>query len=135
MSMLVHPATTPVRPASNLPAPDRKAARSFADHVGTKTRAADSGHAVTTGTPAASGSSTASQTASASSGTSSTSSATENPSSAGVESSLDQSEDQNMQFLELQSQVSDQSTTFTTLSNVMKTENDTLKNTSANMAI
>jgi hypothetical protein len=31
--------------------------------------------------------------------------------------------------------VNDQSETFTTLSNVMKTENDTLKNTAANMAM
>jgi hypothetical protein len=40
-----------------------------------------------------------------------------------------------MQYLQLQTQVNDQSETFTTLSNVMKTENDTLKNTAANMAM
>jgi hypothetical protein len=55
--------------------------------------------------------------------------------SGSVESSLDQSEDQNIQFLQFQSQINDQSETFTTLSNVMKTENDTLKNTAGNMAM
>jgi hypothetical protein len=53
----------------------------------------------------------------------------------GVQSSLDQSEDQNMEFLQLQSQMNAQSETFTTLSNVMKTENDTIKNTASNMQI
>jgi hypothetical protein len=52
-----------------------------------------------------------------------------------AQSSLDQGEEQNMQYLELQSQINNQSETFTTLSNVMKTENDTIKNTAANMAM
>jgi hypothetical protein len=52
-----------------------------------------------------------------------------------VQSSLDQSQDENLQFLQLQSQMNTQSETFTTLSNVMKTENDTIKNTAGNMQI
>jgi hypothetical protein len=52
-----------------------------------------------------------------------------------AQSSLDQGEEQNMQYLQLQSQVNNQSETFTTLSNVMKTENDTIKNTAGNMAM
>jgi hypothetical protein len=40
-----------------------------------------------------------------------------------------------MQFLQLQSQMDNQSEMFTTLSNVEKTQTDTLKNTAANMAI
>jgi hypothetical protein len=52
-----------------------------------------------------------------------------------AQSALDQSQDQNLQFLQLQSQMNSQSETFTTLSNVMKTENDTIKNTAANMQI
>jgi hypothetical protein len=60
---------------------------------------------------------------------------TSTSSTSSVQSSLDQGEDQNMQYLQLQSQVNDQSETFTTLSNVMKTENDTIKNTASNMAM
>ncbi len=52
-----------------------------------------------------------------------------------VQSALDQSQDQNMQFLQLQSQMNTQSEGFTTLSNVMKTENDTIRNTAGNMQI
>jgi hypothetical protein len=52
-----------------------------------------------------------------------------------VQSSLDQSQDQNLEFLQLQSQMNSQSETFTTLSNVMKTENDTIRNTAGNMQI
>ena len=40
-----------------------------------------------------------------------------------------------MQFLQLQQQMDDQSEMFTTMSNVEKTETDTIKNTAQNMAI
>jgi hypothetical protein len=134
--MLVHAASTPVHASSSPPAPDRKASKSFAEHLPSRTKAADSGHAASAATPTPPVTPTASSSpASASPGTSSASPGSTTPNQSSIQSSLDQSEDQNMQFLELQSQVSDQSETFTTLSNVMKTENDTLKNTAANMAI
>ncbi len=66
---------------------------------------------------------------------SSTSATSASADTSGAQSSLDQSEDENMQFLQLQSQMNAQSETFTTLSNVMKTENDTIKNTAGNMQI
>jgi len=52
-----------------------------------------------------------------------------------ISGSLSQSQDQNMQFLELQSQMDTQSEMFTAMSNVEKAQTDTLKNTAQNMAI
>jgi hypothetical protein len=121
--------------ASTHPSPPSK---TFSEHVGapretgtarTVTAVGDSTESATvaqsTGTATVEAPSAASATASGTSGTTSSS----------VQSSLDQSQDQNLQYLQLQTQVNDQSETFTTLSNVMKTENDTLKNTAANMAM
>jgi hypothetical protein len=51
----------------------------------------------------------------------------------GAAASLQQSEQSNLYFLQLQQQVSQQSQTFETLSNVMKSESDTVKNAISNM--
>jgi hypothetical protein len=51
----------------------------------------------------------------------------------GAAASLQQSEQQNMYYLQLQQQVNQQSQTFETLSNVMKSESDTIKNAISNM--
>jgi hypothetical protein len=48
-------------------------------------------------------------------------------------SSLQQSEQSNLYYLQLQQQVNQQSQTFEALSNVMKTESDTVKNAIGNM--
>jgi len=117
---------SPVRAPSPRPASKASRPSPFSQHLGNKTRKADPA------APAASPSAHAS--ASSTPGTAATTPASGTDTS-GIQSSLDQSEDQNMQFLQLQSQMNDQSETFTTLSNVMKTENDTLKNTATNMAI
>jgi hypothetical protein len=53
--------------------------------------------------------------------------------SSGVEASLVQSEQMNLYFLQVQEQVDAQNRTFTTLSNVLKTENDTMKNAIGNL--
>jgi hypothetical protein len=123
--------STSVHPPSSSPTAKPSPAKPFSQHVGPKTKQAESGHGTST---AANGANPA-----PSSATPSTAAAATAPASGtdtgGIESSLDQSQDQNMQFLQLQSQMNDQSETFTTLSNVMKTENDTLKNTAGNMAI
>jgi len=57
------------------------------------------------------------------------------PDASSVQGALDQSQDQNMQFLQMQSQMDTQSEMFTAMSNVEKTQTDTLKNTAQNMAI
>jgi hypothetical protein len=98
----------------------------FAEHLAHKPQAGHASDASRT---------TKSSGAPSTSSASSTAAPSSEDNDSGIQSSLDESEDQNMQFLEVQSEVNEQSTTFTTLSNVMKTENDTLKNTAANMAI
>src|ERR1700733_13804209 len=83
----------------------------------------------------ASGATRATTQSTSSSSTSAASGTAGSADTADAQSALDQSQDENLQFLQLQSQVNTQSETFTTLSNVMKTENDTVKNTAANMQI
>jgi len=51
----------------------------------------------------------------------------------GAAASLQQSQQQNLYYLQLQQQVSQQSQQFETLSNVMKSESDTVKNAISNM--
>jgi hypothetical protein len=51
----------------------------------------------------------------------------------GAAASLQQSEQSNLYYLQLQQQVSQQSQTFEALSNVMKSESDTVKNAISNM--
>ena len=51
----------------------------------------------------------------------------------GAASALQQSEQSNLYYLQLQQQVAQQSQTFETLSNVMKSESDTVKNAIGNM--
>jgi len=51
----------------------------------------------------------------------------------GAAASLQQSEQSNLYYLQLQQQVNQQSQTFETLSNVMKSESDTVKNAIGNM--
>jgi hypothetical protein len=118
-------------PSSTTPSRGAPSSKPFSEHVGAA-RETSSARTVT-----ATGSSTESASAapSGTSGTAATASTASSPNTSSVQSSLDQSQDQNMQYLQLQTQVNDQSETFTTLSNVMKTENDTLKNTAANMAM
>lgn len=115
-------------PSTTTPSRGTPLSKPFSEHVGAA-RETSSARTVT-----ATGSSTESASA-APSGTSGTAATASSPNTSSVQSSLDQSQDQNMQYLQLQTQVNDQSETFTTLSNVMKTENDTLKNTAANMAM
>jgi hypothetical protein len=50
-----------------------------------------------------------------------------------IDSSLQQSQEMNLYFLQIQQQVNTQNDTFTTLSNVMKTEADTVKNAIGNL--
>jgi hypothetical protein len=128
--MAIQPVTpTPVHPLSTPTAHASTPSKPFSEHI--SQLRTSSAHPVTSASSpnaAASGASpTAAPGAAAPAGSTSDTS--------GVQASLDQSEDQNMQYLQFQSQVNDQSQTFTTLSNVMKTENDTLKNTAGNMAM
>jgi hypothetical protein len=51
----------------------------------------------------------------------------------GVESSIQQSQEMNMYFLQIQQQVDAQNRTFTTLSNVLKAQSDTVKNAIGNI--
>jgi hypothetical protein len=126
----------PVHPSPASPRPCPTASKAFSEHVRSKTRAATSGHSTQPAPSSTSGSSASGANASPTpTATPATNGASSDGNASSVQSSLDQSEDQNMQFLQIQSEVNDQSETFTTLSNVMKTENDTLKNTAANMAI
>jgi hypothetical protein len=50
-----------------------------------------------------------------------------------LDSSLQQSQEMNLYFLQIQQEVNQQSQTFTTLSNVMKSEADTIKNAIGNL--
>lgn len=50
-----------------------------------------------------------------------------------MDSSLQQSQEMNMYFLQIQQEVNAQNQTFTTLSNVMKSEADTIKNAIGNL--
>lgn len=50
-----------------------------------------------------------------------------------LDQSLQQSQDMNLYFLQIQQQVNAQNQTFTTLSNVMKSESDTIKNAIGNL--
>ncbi len=50
-----------------------------------------------------------------------------------MDQSLQQSQEQNLYFLQIQQEVNQQSQTFTTLSNVMKSEADTIKNAIGNL--
>jgi hypothetical protein len=126
---------SPARPSTSTPRACPTASKAFSEHVGAKTRAATNAHTVSSSSPSSTSGATSSAGANDAPSTSSSSSASPDGDSSSIQSSLAQSEDQNMQFLQIQSEVNDQSETFTTMSNVMKTENDTLKNTSANMAI
>ncbi len=51
----------------------------------------------------------------------------------GIQASLVQSQQMNMYFIQVQQEVDAQNRTFTTLSNVLKTENDTVKNAIGNI--
>jgi hypothetical protein len=51
----------------------------------------------------------------------------------GIQASLMQSQQMNLFFIQVQQQVDAQNRTFTTLSNVLKTENDTVKNAIGNI--
>lgn len=51
----------------------------------------------------------------------------------GVESSLQQAQDMNMYYLQIQEQVNAQNRTFSTLSNVLKAEHDTVKTAIGNI--
>ena len=51
----------------------------------------------------------------------------------GIEQSLQQSQEMNLYFLQIQQEVDQQNRTFTTLSNVLKAENDTVKNAIGNL--
>src|SRR5580658_6034682 len=51
----------------------------------------------------------------------------------GLSASLAQSQQSNLYYLQIQQQVNTQSQTFETLSNVLKTESDTIKNAISNM--
>jgi hypothetical protein len=51
----------------------------------------------------------------------------------GIQASLMQSQQMNLYFIQVQQQVDAQNRTFTTLSNVLKTENDTVKNAIGNI--
>lgn len=51
----------------------------------------------------------------------------------GIQASLMQSQQMNMYFIQVQQEVDAQNRTFTTLSNVLKTENDTVKNAIGNI--
>lgn len=51
----------------------------------------------------------------------------------GIESSLAQSQDMNMYYLQIQEQVNAQNRTFSTLSNVLKAEHDTVKTAIGNI--
>lgn len=51
----------------------------------------------------------------------------------GLDQSLQQSQEMNLYFLQIQQQVNQQNQTFTTLSNVMKSEADTIKNAIGNL--
>jgi hypothetical protein len=53
--------------------------------------------------------------------------------SGSMDSSLQQSQEMNMYFLQIQQEVNTQNQTFTTLSNVMKSEADTIKNAIGNL--
>jgi len=55
------------------------------------------------------------------------------PSTGGIDQSLQQSQEMNLYFLQIQQEVNQQNQTFTTLSNVMKSEADTVKNAIGNL--
>ena len=55
------------------------------------------------------------------------------PGNGSLDQSLQQSQEMNMYFLQIQQQVNQQNQTFTTLSNVMKSEADTIKNAIGNL--
>lgn len=55
------------------------------------------------------------------------------PAEAGVESSLAQAQEMNLYFLQIQEQVNAQNRSFTTLSNVLKAEHDTVKTAIGNI--
>jgi hypothetical protein len=66
--------------------------------------------------------------------TSGTSSGTSsNVSTGSIDQSLQQSQEMNLYFLQIQQEVNAQNQTFSTLSNVMKTESDTIKNAISNL--
>ncbi len=116
--------------------------KAFADHLGKKGResASPGGATPASGSPQPSSVAQAppaspGSAAPGAAGVSGVSGASSSTSTGDIQSSLNQSQDENLQFLELQSQMNTQDETFTTLSNVMKTENDTIKNTAANMAM
>lgn len=55
------------------------------------------------------------------------------PGGGGIESSLQQAQEMNLYYLQIQQEVQQQNQTFSTLSNVMKAEHDTVKNAIGNL--
>ena len=55
------------------------------------------------------------------------------PGGGGIEASLQQAQEMNLYYLQIQQQVQQQNQTFSTLSNVMKAEHDTVKNAIGNI--
>ena len=51
----------------------------------------------------------------------------------GLDGSLQQSQDMNLYYLQVQEQVNQQNRSFTTISNVMKAQHDTVKNAIGNI--
>ena len=126
------PASPPAKPFSSHLSKQRTATRATASSPAGTTHAAPP-PAATSGTTA-SGTATATAPAAGSSGAAPSGTSSPSPVDS-TQSSLNQSEDENMQFLALQSQMDTQSEMFTAMSNVEKTQTDTLKNTAQNMAI
>jgi hypothetical protein len=62
-----------------------------------------------------------------------TSGTTGTPTDGGIESSLQQSQEMNMYYLQIQEQVNAQNRTFSALSNVLKAEHDTVKTAIGNI--
>jgi len=136
--MHVTPASRPSVHASPTPAPSSPPARPFSSHLADRSRktartstSAKAGAAQAT---TASGGAVGAAPAAGSGAASTTGSSATSPAS-DAQSSITQSQDDNMQFLALQSQLDTQSEMFTAMSNVEKTQTDTLKNTAQNMAI
>lgn len=89
-----------------------------------------------TGTAAASvpvGTGTGSTAAAATSAAGPTASGTGGTEMPGLDGSLQQSQDMNLYYLQVQEQVNQQNRSFTTISNVMKAQHDTVKNAIGNI--
>jgi hypothetical protein len=55
------------------------------------------------------------------------------PGGGGIDASLQQAQEMNLYYLQIQQHVQQQNQTFSTLSNVMKAEHDTVKNAIGNI--